>query len=89
MQETQPTEEELDAIKSIFTNIDAAINEHVATVPDQIGVLITAIMVRVANMMKDDPRINGDREINRITLAMKHEWRAYHQLKQRVEKARH
>lgn len=73
------TPEALEGIQTIFRNIDAAVNEHCPALEDQIGLLLTCILVRVAKMAQAEP-INPKREIDKIAIALKKEWRSYQQL---------
>ena len=78
--EEQPSPEDVAAIEGFMNKVDAAVNEGCATMEDQIGVLLTHILIRIAKMTErgivKDPR----REISKISSAMRHEWRAYQRL---------
>lgn len=70
---------DIAAMKALFAQVDAVVNEHCPTPEDQIGLLLTCILTRVAQMAHETD-VNPKREVERISSALKREWRLFQQL---------
>lgn len=74
------TPEAAEYIKGLFARIDAVIDEPCEELTDQIGLLITCILTRVAKMAQQDKSVKPRREVDKICIALKKEWISYQRL---------